>query len=768
LDSPSSPGLRRIVLSAAVLAAIFILAFLGNQPPGPKPLDAPPNQFSAARAVDSLRRILKEDVPHPVGSAEDDAVRQRILDELMKIGYQPRVQTAFACSKYAACATVNNILARLDGSEPGSAVLVSAHYDSVPAGPGDSDDGTGAATVLEIARALKSLPAPRNSVIFLIDEGEEAGLIGAQAFVDSDPWAKEVRVDVNVDNRGTHGPSMMFETGRANDWAIRFFVQHVPHVAADSIAYTVYKSLPNDTDFTVFKQAGYEGMNFAYVKGVGQYHTPLDNSANVSAASVQGHGDYMLPLVAALAGADFANLPAGDAAYFSVFGHWTVHWPAERSLPIACIALALIAAQIVWLFFAGRLSWQQILWGMTAWLVMMIVTSAAALVLARAVHLAGVTPVTFIAYPQPLEAGFALVGIVAVITNGMVFSRRAGFWGLWSGVWAWWSILAVVVSLRAPGLSHMLVVPAAIAACAALPATIRRKESSAPSSLAVLLPLAAAAIVSMSLLIEMYAALGEPALMLIAGLTALLLTPAAPLAVDVRAVAGFRGLAVPWIAIVLGALFLFGAVIVPAYSAKTPERVNFRYLEDADSGKAQWAVEPDSGHLPEAIRLAANFHQADKSYLPWDTNHAFLTDAPHRDLAPPTFTILESSESEGRRTYRALMRSERGAPAASVLFPPDAGVQAISMGGIPWQPPPERVKRYLQNWTAFSCPTMTATGEEISFSAPTGKTIEVSVLDETYGLPPEGAFLLHARPLTASSSQSGDVTLVIRHVQLLP
>ena len=55
---------------------------------------------------------------------------------------------------------MQNVVARLEGTEQGPAVLLAAHYDSVAAGPGASDDGTGAATVLEIARALKYCRSP--------------------------------------------------------------------------------------------------------------------------------------------------------------------------------------------------------------------------------------------------------------------------------------------------------------------------------------------------------------------------------------------------------------------------------------------------------------------------------------------------------------------------------------------------------------------------------------------------------------------------------
>jgi len=63
---------------------------------------------------------------------------------------------------------------------------------------------------------------------------------------------------------------------------------------------------------------------------------------------------------------------------------------------------------------------------------------------------------------------------------------------------------------------------------------------------------------------------------------------------------------------------------------------------------------------------------------------------------------------------------------------------------------------------------MPMNGIEISFSAPVGKPIEVIAADQSYSLPSDGAFLLQARPLTARPSQSGDVTIVSRRVQLIP
>jgi len=216
------------------------------------------------------------------------------------------------------------------------------------------------------------------------------------------------------------------------------------------------------------------------------------------------------------------------------------------------------------------------------------------------------------------------------------------------------------------------------------------------------------------------------------------------------------------------ALAAFAAVVTPAYSAKAPERVSIEYWQKADSGTSQWIVQPDSGVLPESIRLAANFRSAPQGVIPWNARPAFVAAAPRLVSPPPTFTVLETSEAGGRRLYRALLRSERGAPWAAAMFPPTSGVESVSIGGQHVQLERSRVRDFYHGWMVYGCPAMPGIGIEISFSVPIGKPVEVSVSDQSYGLPPEGKFLLNSRPLTATPSQDGDVTIVSRRVQLLP
>ena len=765
-----SPGIRRAASSVVILAAVFLFSYLGVRPPRPKPSGVPASEFSANRAIALLGRLLDGDTPHPVGSPADDAERSRIIDELTRLGYEPQVQTAFDCNEYGNCATVNNVLARLDGSDASTsdAVLLAAHYDSVAAGPGASDDGTGVAAILEIARNLKSLPQPQHSIIFLFDEGEEAGLLGARAFVDWHPWAKDVRAVVNLDARGTGGPSLLFETGTANEWVIQLFKRMAARPVTSSIFYDIYRELPNDTDMTVFKSVSDQGANFAFIGNEPQYHTPLDNLANLSAPSVQHQGDNALAMVRALANSDLSNPPEKDAIYFDLFGRHLFEWPEARVLSTGIAAALLLAAQITLLFWTKRMAWREYLSGLGAFLMALITTGALALILVRVLRLFGAVPVSWVAHPLALRLAFWILALAVVVVHGIALARRAGFWGLWSGVWTWWTIGGVVLTWAEPGTSYLLQVPACAAMIVALPIVAMRKDSAFGQWLAGILPMAIAAALGFEPLILMYPAVGTTIAPIIAILVALILTPLIPLCVDLSEADGLLAVSIPGVPIVATGIAIFMAVIVPAYSAQAPERINMQFWQDADSGKAQWVVAPESGTLPEAVGLAAVFHRAGSGEVPWGRGSAFLSDAPAMDVGAPTFTVLDSQIVGEKRQFQALLRSERGAPAAMVMFPPDSGVDNVRMEDVAVPPETQGVRDYFNGWYVYACPAMPARGVELSFQLPVGRPVVVTVIDHSYNLPEEGAFLRKARPLTAVPSGEGDLTILSRRVELNP
>lgn len=79
-------------------------------------------------------------------------------------------------------ATTSNVFAETPGGDPNNVVMVGAHLDSVNAGPGIQDNGTGSAALLEVAEAMAKVPV-RNKVRFAWWGAEESGLVGSNLYV---------------------------------------------------------------------------------------------------------------------------------------------------------------------------------------------------------------------------------------------------------------------------------------------------------------------------------------------------------------------------------------------------------------------------------------------------------------------------------------------------------------------------------------------------------------------------------------------------------
>ena len=76
-----------------------------------------------------------------------------------------------------------NVIAELPGANDGNVVMAGAHLDSVQAGPGINDNGSGSSALLEIAQQLSKLK-PENTLRFAWWGAEESGLLGSAAYVD--------------------------------------------------------------------------------------------------------------------------------------------------------------------------------------------------------------------------------------------------------------------------------------------------------------------------------------------------------------------------------------------------------------------------------------------------------------------------------------------------------------------------------------------------------------------------------------------------------
>src|SRR5215213_2470844 len=331
------------IVIALVLGAFAAVSLLTLEPPDPRPASAQAREFSAERAFSHVEQIAER--PHPVGSPANAEVRDYLVKQLEDLGLRPTVQQATSARTMegtASIARVHNIHARIRGSAPTGHVVLVAHYDSVPRGPGAADDGAGVAAILEIARAISSSSPPRNDIDILLTDAEEPWLLGAQAFVNADRLDPQRSVMLNLEARGTSGPAMMFESSSDNATLIPALASVQRPIASSGWWEACRQLLAGDTDFTVFRNAGFAGMNFAFFEGSARYHTPEDSPANLDHASLQDIGSTVLATARHFGEQDLGAPRGGSLTYFTVLGE-LVYYPQGLAVPLTVLAAVVFA-----------------------------------------------------------------------------------------------------------------------------------------------------------------------------------------------------------------------------------------------------------------------------------------------------------------------------------------------------------------------------------------------------------------------------------------
>ncbi|MBS7787605.1 M20/M25/M40 family metallo-hydrolase [Flavobacterium sp. CYK-55] len=308
------------------------------------------NEFSTAKALEHINVIAQK--PHFVGSQNHEVVAQYLIGELKKLGLKPEVQQGTTLTEWGNLVRSKNILARIPGKDSSKALLLLSHYDSAPHSYslGACDDASGVATILEGLRAfLNQKTSHKNDIIILFSDAEELGLNGAALFVTQHKWAKEVGLAINFEARGSSGPSyMLMEVNRGNTALVDGFIQSNPsYPVTNSLMYSIYKMLPNDTDLTVFREQGkIQGFNFAYIDNHFNYHTAQDSFENVSPETIAHQGSYLMPLLHHLSNADLGKLNSNsDSVYFNTPAG-LFSYPFSWNVPLAIGGLVFLAVLI--------------------------------------------------------------------------------------------------------------------------------------------------------------------------------------------------------------------------------------------------------------------------------------------------------------------------------------------------------------------------------------------------------------------------------------
>jgi Peptidase family M28 len=476
-----------------VLAVVTVLSLLAVTPPAPRGTEAPAGTFSAARAHRFLEGYATK--PHPVGSAANDAVRDYLVRTLSGLGLSPQIQDSVGVEQHdssiggggdaVSMARVRNVVVKIPGTAPTGRVFLVAHYDSVQNGPGANDDGAGVGSLLEMARALTASGVrPRNDLVLVFTDAEEACLCGAEAFASQDPLAADGGVVLNLEARGSSGPPIMFETTRGNAKLVQVYGS-VPHPVGTSFAVEVYRILPNDTDFSAFRDhGGFTGLNSAYIDGSATYHSPEDTLDRVDEGSLQAHGDNALALAKRFGAIDLTgyDLPAGhDATYFPVLGTLVVY-PGWLVWPLAGLALVVVLAAGVLAVRRRRVRTGQAVAGFGLALIPLLMAAVAAqlywllLTKLRPGYANMIDPWR----PGWFRIAVAATTVAIVLAWYALARRRFTPTALWLGALSWLALLGVVFAAAVPGGSYLGTVPA-LAGGLALLATLALGRPAKPA-----------------------------------------------------------------------------------------------------------------------------------------------------------------------------------------------------------------------------------------------------------------------------------------------
>jgi len=741
-----------------LLLLIALVVIRGNGPPPVGDVKPPPSEFSTALAMRDVRAIAT--APRPLTSAEHERVRDYIVARLRELGANPEIQTATVArhnpSGPDTWALVRNIVAKIPGSAKSSgALMMVAHYDSVPSGPGAGDDAASVAAILESIRALKAGPALRNDLIVLITDGEELGMLGAKGFVETYPTLGEIKVVLNFEFRGDQGPSMLFETSASNQWLVAQFAAAAPSPRGTSVAESLYRRLPNDTDLTIFLGAGMDGMNFAASGGITRYHTALDNPDLLDQRSLQHQGSYALSMARRFGSIELANPRWGDEIFF-VAGGILMHYRSRVALPLAILVSILVAFGLAIGIRDGRFNSGGIAAG--------ILVYALALAIALSEAFATWHLMNALAGYRMLPCGTTYGGVYySVAAPAIIFSTlwtlyvlaspRIRAQNLGAGAAVVWTVLMLATGISFPAGSYIFTWPLLFATLAI------SYRSDATSERVTIRPaiLALIGLVPGTVMLApgfVAAPDGTILFLMLSGLIAALLFGLFIPYMD-WLTSGRRWI-VPLVSGLLAIVMIVIGNAAGAFDASRPHPDSIFYVLDTGRGRATWASldsrldvftaqffqrHAHSGWLARLTGLATiDAPPSSFANIPGMLNFGRMNDqrtiegdAPMINAAAPEIKVLDDSTVNGARVVKIHIASERNAPTVWMTVPFGVTVLGTSIDG---KSPGDRITNGWTGWYWNAPPT----GFDLELKLAAPGPFALTVIDQTAGLPDTPGF----------------------------
>lgn len=759
-----------ISLLLFVLSAFFIRSQLNSV----EPLDnnAAPNIFSSARAFAMLESLTKEQIPHPVDSTAGKIVEQRIATLLSDMGYVTEIQDTQICDDstrgYARCTKIRNIIVHIKGTDTDNGILLSAHYDSVPASPGGSDAGAAVVTLLETARLLSLSKPPKNSIVLLFNEGEEFGLFGAKAFMQQHPLANTLKLAINIEARGSSGKSVMFETGENSGWLVQHYAQTSKAPLSSSLFYEVYKFLPNNTDLTVFKKHGLQGLNFAHAERLPHYHTPLDNLENLDRGSLQEHGDNVWGILAKIKDQDLNLVNQGNLVYSDIMGLFVVKWSEPTSLYMSLIMAGLLVLICYLLAKQKQLNLWQFSKGLFAIILILITSALAGLFSKLLVQWISGTPIPWYSNQLPMQLSLWLCVALLGLIVGRGLARKATTSNMLLAVAIIFTLLSLVTSILMPGISFLFIIPMVTAVIAltiitTLNASLLAKQTKANLHIATLIVLSlisAITFMPIAYVLEIMVGYGMAlAIGIVLSFVVISLLPL--LTFKINNTKAFNKL------IYTLALGSFISIVWTSYQAPytplMPQHINLQYVQQGDDD-ALILKGKEQKLLPELLANALTNKTQIAKALPWSNNRFYTTEVQSEKLDQPEVTITHKAtdKSEKQVTLR-ISTSPDNLSDIIVYVPISSGLQSIATGNevITYKDEKSTSEYYRYQCRGMSCANIQL---ELNFSQQQTSTIYISSVYA--GLPATFDELKVLRGNNAVPYQAGDQSIIYSKVEL--
>lgn len=733
------------IFSALVLivAALAFKSLLFAPPPLPASIG--PGDFDQARAHARLVRILGDGKPHPIDSEANDLVRDRIIAELRASGLTPRIADETVCSgrkgwRGVACGRVQNIVATI-GPTTGPALMLAVHYDSTPTGPGAADDGIGVASVLEIAHLLRGAQ-PKRGIILLIDDGEEAGLLGARAFLDRDPDAKRVTHLINMESRGVTGPAFMFETSRPNAAPLAWFQANAQRPVANSLSTDFARLVPNSTDVAIFESAPWTILNFAIIGNETRYHTPGDTPEALDRRSLHHMGSQVLALTRDwVAGTE--HKAEGTRIYADVLTRGLVVLPLMTGL----IGLGLLLVVAAWVTVRRRAIGRGLLVPLGALFgatLVGFVGNLAAGAILTGEYWRGYPHITALA----VDIGTVGMAALALLSIGRRLDHAQARIGAWLAV----LLLGAAATVIAPGAAIYFLLPPAIA----LAGMFAAKRWPGAERIA-------GAIAALILFVSFAQLIAAMEVLLVAGpvwvtapVTALVVLP---LLVEVRA-AGL--IATPRVmALTAGAALLIGwgiVLVTPRATADRKQRFVVEHVTDANRRTAQWALATDGARLPQSYAALGEWRMGP---VPHSTRNRWEMSAPAVDVPVPDLRDARAATG-GKQRRIAFRPSLGGARGVLIQLPKDAAVTDIGLTGAMVRVADAESKDKF----ALYCSGRRCDGAWVHLALDRPDPVVVTLTATHVGAPPSAAPLLAALPPNSIEQYSPHARYVVRRFRL--